>query len=496
MVNLRIFDLKKYKKFVQQEEGGIAIIAGFTLFALTVLFGLAIDTARVAYVETKLSHAVSAAAIAAAKYETALANENAQKVFDANFPQGLIGSASVTPQITISENGDRVLVSANTTLPTTFGKLVGVNTLPVRAIAEAVREYGELEIALVFDVSGLTAFREIIPNMKVAAHSFLDVIFASDKITGSSVSVTPYGGMVNIGNTHTDFVHNVVTADSLFTVNSFPPGEPWKGCVGRRIDPLEETEDAPSVEKWPVYFSRSTIFPAIDGGAWPTDHNGSWDNDWSIDGSGNVVQETIIKDGPGATGRVTIGPNRSCPPALLPLTQDPTVIRDYIDNSIESVFGGGTFSNLGMGWGWRTLSPNFNGLWNAVAIKPYTTPSNLKILIIMLNDGNRWLDGPFQPTGDPTAYGRLEDNKLGTTQINFTKYEIEQRTAVLCDRIKAQGIFVYTVSLMVDDLATRQLYGACASEPTAYYNINGADELEDAYKDIAEDILLRVRRTL
>lgn len=494
---MRIRDLyTSTKKFVTYQNGGIAIITGLTLLVLVVLFGLGVDTARVAYAETKLSHAVSAAAIAGAKYESDKVTENVQKVFDANFPSGLLGTPPVTLTIVVNENGDRVHVSAQTTMPTVFGKIIGVKTFPVRALAEGVRELGGLEIAMVFDVSGLTGFRDIIPNMQVAAKGFVDIIYESDKVTnGRAISITPYGGVVNVGNSHTSWVHSAVTPDSPFTVNTFPIGEPWKGCVARRKDPLEESDEPTTVEKWPVYYARSTIFPAADGGAWPTDHNGKWDNDWSVDVDGNVIQESIIKDGPGATGRVTIGPNRSCPPAILPLTEDSAVIKGYIDNQIFTVYGSGTFSNLGMGWGWRTVSPNF--VWNGgTPIKAYDAPNNLKILIILLNDGNRWLDGPFPPTGDPTAYGRLEDGDLGTTQINATKYEIEQRTTQLCDRIKATGVFIYTVSLMVDDLATRQLYGSCASEPTAYHNINGADELEGAYEDIAQDILLRVRRTL
>ncbi|MEN8237312.1 MAG: pilus assembly protein TadG-related protein [Pseudomonadota bacterium] len=489
---------KSTKKFLTQQKGGIAIMTGLTILSLVILFGLAIDTARVAYVETKLAHAVSAAAIAGAKYKTEDAAANVQKVFDANFPPGIQGTARVNPTMTITENGDRVRISAQTTMPTAFGKIIGIDTLPVRSVAEGLRELGGLEIAMVFDVSGLTGFREIIPNMQTAAKNFVDIIYQSDKVTnGRAVSITPYGGVVNVGNSHTSWVHNVVSPDAPFIVSSFPTGEPWQGCVANRKDPLEESEAPPTVERWPVHYARSTVYPAIDGGTWPPMHNGKWDNDWSVDSNGDVIQETTIRDGPGANGYVTIGPNRSCPPAILPLTADPVAIKNYIDNQIFTVYGSGTFSNLGMGWGWRTISPNFDGLWTGGApIKAYDAPNNLKVLIILLNDGNRWLDGPFPQQGDPTAYGRLEDGKLGTTNLNFTKYEIEVRTEELCNKIKAQGVFIYTVSLMVDDLATRELYGRCASDPTAYHNINGADELEGAYENIAEDILLRVRRTI
>ncbi len=486
------------KLFIAQQNGGVAIITGLTLLVLVLIIGLGVDTARVAYTETKLSHAVSAAAIAGAKYERADVVENVQKVFDANFPYGLQGTPRVTPVITIMEGGDRVLVSAQTTMPTVFGKLVGVNNFPVHVTAEALLELGGVEIAMVFDVSGLTGFREIIPNMQVAARNFVDIIFGSGKLNGgSAVSIIPYGGVVNVGNAHTDWVYNAITPASPFIVNSFPTGEPWQGCVANRADPLEESEAPPTVEKWPVYYARSTIYPAINGGSWPEVHNGKWDNDWSVDTDGSVIQETIIKDGPGAKGRVTIGPNRSCPPVILPLTEDPDVVKSYIDDQIFTVYGSGTFSNLGLAWGWRTISPSFKNLWDGgKEIKDYDAPDNLKVLIILLNDGNRWLDGPFQLTGDSTAYGRLEDGKLGTMQINATKYEIETRTAALCDKIKASGVFIYTVSLMVDDIATRNLYRNCASEPTAYHNINGAGELEGVYENIAKDILERVRRTV
>ncbi len=476
--------LDRWTSFSKNEHGGVMIIAGFAIIGLMTLSAIGIEVARVTYVESRLAYAVDAAAIAGGRYNIENAVENARKVFFANFPQGFMG-VTVDPVVTISDDEVFVTVVAESEMPTIIGKVAGVDSLRVNSLAQVKREYNGIELAMVLDISGLTDFRNIMENIRIASKRATTVLFDGNlNLENLAISVIPYTGVVNVGPGHTDFVHNTLNPPYVnHLLSDFPKLSSWEGCVGVRKDPLEETDEPPSVEKWPVYYTPTTIPDPADAQ--------KRDNDWTEgdDGSVNVVTE--VKDGKGARGRVKIGPHRSCPMPLLPLTGDKATIDAYID-SVHSVFGGGTFSNLGVAWGWRTLSEKWIGLWGAIDPKPKESPSNLKAMIILINEGNRWLDETFQPSGDPTAYGRVEDGKLGTTNLNFTKYEIELKVEALCNKIKDDGIEVYTVSLMVDDLATRQLYGGCASRPDWYWNVNSAKELPDVFETIAKS-LLRIR---
>ncbi len=484
IANLMDSYLSKISTFLRKDNGGILIIAGFSIVALMTLSAISIEVARVTYVESRLAYAVDAAAIAGGRYDVTEAEDNARRIFFANFPQDFMG-VHVEPTITISGDNVFVTVDAISEMPTIIGKVAGVDSLRVNALAQVKREMAGLQLTMVLDISGLTDFRQIMDNIRIASKGLVDTIY--DGVTNTSstaISVVPYTGVVNVGTEHTDWLHTALNPPYVqHLLSDFPLLSPWEGCVGARKDPLEETDDPPSVEKWPVYFTETTMPEPND--ATPRD------NDWEVNADGSVNVVTVIKDGKGAKGRIKVGPHRSCPMPLLPLSNDRNVIKNYLD-SVDTVFGGGTFSSLGMGWGWRTLSEKWIGLWGAFDPKPKDEPHNLRAMIVLINEGNRWLDETHQPTGDPTAYGRVEDGKLGTTTMNLTKYEIERKVDTLCNAIKDDGIEVYTVSLMVDDSATRDLYGSCASKPKWYWNVNSAAELPDVFQEIARE-LLRIR---
>ena len=82
---------------------------------------------------------------------------------------------------------------------------------------------------------------------------------------------------------------------------------------------------------------------------------------------------------------------------------------------------GGTTGNLGLVWGWRTLSPKWRGLWGDADLPlDYGTDFMDKVVVIMTDGNNTFYACPTPSTrratyspairttpSDYTAYGRL-----------------------------------------------------------------------------------------
>jgi hypothetical protein len=228
-----------------------------------------------------------------------------------------------------------------------------------------------------------------------------------------------------------------------------------------------------STRKWPVYFAASTL-----------DQYGSQkgDNDWKLNPNGTIKVVNPI-------GNLNVGPNRNCGDPILPLTNNRQVLLSKIEE-LELVDGGGTFGNLGLVWGWNTISPQWKGHWTTSLIqpKPYSE-TNQKALVIVTDGENQWYDLPgYQPTGDQTSYGRISEGKLGVTSISQAPTQINARVTDLCRKIKAQGIQLFTITFQVSSLSAKKLYKDCATKPDWAFNADNSAQLSQQFLHIANQI--------
>jgi Flp pilus assembly protein TadG len=144
-------------------ERGFAIVyTAVTLTALLLITGLAVDGGRAYVVKAQLTKAVDGAALGAARnLNSGDPEEEAARIFRANFPAGYLGTSGVTDPTTdanffqletIVETGVNVVtVTAEARLPTTFMRLANFDELTVRSSGEATRRM--VDLSLVLDVS-------------------------------------------------------------------------------------------------------------------------------------------------------------------------------------------------------------------------------------------------------------------------------------------------------------------------------------------------------
>jgi hypothetical protein len=80
------------------------------------------------------------------------------------------------------------------------------------------------------------------------------------------------------------------------------------------------------------------------------------------------------------------------------------------------------------------------------------------------------------PGGDPQA-------DVGTSSTLG-----DAATLLLCDRIKAKDIQVYTIAFDVGNNATEQMLRDCATDPSMYFDAENNAQLTVAFAQIAGDI--------
>lgn len=461
------------KQLWKTKDGAVAIIAAFAIPVVLVFVGMAIDIARVNYVNSKLAYAADAAVVAALRYDQANAIANATKVFNANFPANFLG-ANVTPQVTVAEDFSEATVKASGQVKGYFSSFVGITNLSVGATATSRRGSSGLELAMVLDVTGSMDWSGKMPALKQAATNMINIIYGNNNSRNNTVvSIVPFVATVNIGTAHTAWLSNPAI------IATFPSGQPWKGCV--MASPNEETVLPPGSNLWPVYYTQSTIPMHL------TTPNATWDNDWRTGVSGNVVIVHPMFDGSNGAQPVSIGPNRSCGPPILPTSNDKTALLNSI-SGFSPIYGGGTFGNLGFGWGWRMLDPGW-GPYLPVAPKPYNQTNNKKVLLFMTDGFNQWYDSSPSPTGDPTAYGfQLTGNTLGISSIGASRAAIDNKFLSLCAQAKAKGIEVYTLLFMGGDAQAVNMLTTCASRPSNFFNATTTTEIVTYFQDIANQI--------
>jgi hypothetical protein len=148
---------------------------------------------------------------------------------------------------------------------------------------------------------------------------------------------------------------------------------------------------------------------------------------------------------------------------------------------------GNTHVGLGLGWGWRMISPRWRGLWggemntNNLPLD-YNTP-HMNKAVVLLTDGENTMSDPVF-----TAYGYLSDGRLGTTNSWQARTSLDQRMMSLCTAMKANNIYIYTIALGNPGTNIQDLMRSCASAENYYFNSPSADDLQAAFNAIGDSL--------
>lgn len=176
--------------------------------------------------------------------------------------------------------------------------------------------------------------------------------------------------------------------------------------------------------------------------------------------------------------------------AIVPLSSDRTLLKNRI-SAFTAV--GGTAGQIGIGWGWYMLSPNFNAIWPSGSASVYNSAQTLKATVIMT-------DGEFN-----TPYCSGVISRDAGTGSGSNTYKIDcapdnadpyVQSRALCDAMKAQGVVVYTVGLGISSTGqAADLLRYCATGGSYFHMADNANDLAGAFAAIGRDITqLRISR--
>ncbi len=209
--------------------------------------------------------------------------------------------------------------------------------------------------------------------------------------------------------------------------------------------------------------------------------------------TGTIRANTLTFDDRNDSQNNGYGPNLGCATPITPLVASKATVLSAI-SVMQPWHRGGTFSHEALAWGWRTLSPRWQGLWGGAtpAYLPMAYQSaNMDKVIVLLTDGvNEMYDNP--PDGpqssDYTSYGRLGEGRIGTTSRSQATTTINSRMSAMCTTIKNNYIKIYTIVFQENDAATQTLFRNCATDPNHYFNSPDAASLSQAFQTIGQQL--------
>lgn len=453
-------------------RGGVLLFFGLILVPLVGFAGLAIDSLVAFSVEARVQRALDAAGLAAgrASREEDVVTE-ARAFFDANL--GATGEEVAVSgfNAVYSPETESINLTVTATVPTYFMRVLGKTETVIDLKTVVNLQIRQMELVLVMDNTGSMRSGGKINAMKDAAAELVRIVFGGrESHPNLFVGLVPYVASVNIGAHRTGWL----AADDqvLVGVGGADPFAPssWKGCVMARPAPFDETDDPPVVKPFSSY-----LYPSGSDNSWPPlDESNSAENNGK-------------------------GPNLGCGPAITSLRQSRTEVLAAIEEMLPW-HRGGTSGNLGLVWGWRAISPRWQGLWGGA------TPAELPLaydnidsdkVVVLLTDGdNQFYDNPPSGPGgsDFTAYGRLSD--FGFATLAAGRDELDTRMARTCAAMKAEGILLYTITFgPTPNSGTQNLFRTCATSPGHYFHSPNNSDLAGAFRAIGRQLSsLRVAR--
>lgn len=438
--------LNQLRRLWQDRRGNAAVVFAFLFLPLMAASGLAVDTMLAYTVENELQKSLDAAGLAAGRaLDPGDIEADARSFFAANFGAGPALATVSDPDIEVSASGEQITITATARMPTTFMRLFGHDSVTVSARTVINRETRGMELALVLDTTWSMTDGNKIGGLKTAATDLLNILFGDrETVRDLYVAVVPYIAAVNIGTPNIGFL---ATGDQARgAAAAFSPAG-WGGCVLARPAPYDQTDDPPGLRPFTSY-----LYPDNNSTAF------FFGNDWGPPRNPPVGRATAYY------GSVPYylgwGPNAGCPPAITPLIQQKSRLLGAIAG-LMPWSNGGTIISEGLAWGWRAISPRWRGLWSgAAATLPldYGTPRMDKV-IVLLTDG----ENEMPVSGGQSTYHAYQSYaSLGPTQ-SAAQAELDRRTRVVCDAVKAANIELYTITFGSVTSRGRDLMRECAS---------------------------------
>lgn len=151
---------------------------------------------------------------------------------------------------------------------------------------------------------------------------------------------------------------------------------------------------------------------------------------------------------------------------MVPLTSAATGSATLLAALNATSASGSSFVPMGLIWAWNMLTPEAP-FTEAKTLAEMDALGGRKILMVITDGGNNVAP---QPDGTLSISGSIASSN--TIQAN------------LCTNAKADGIEIYAVNYLDNNVANQELLRNCATDDSRYFNVTNASELENAFQNI------------
>ncbi|HEX4892807.1 MAG TPA: pilus assembly protein [Hyphomicrobiaceae bacterium] len=332
--------------FFKAEEGTVAILFALCAIPVFLTVGLAFDFGRVYHAERKLSGAIDAAVLAAAKAlrDGRASDDQVTAVAEEFFQENMRGSGGSYARvkafnIVIDRASNAVTADVDADVPTVFFKIAGFEKVSVPKSSAAVYDVKDIELGLQLDVTGSMAGRKL-SDLKSAVGDLLEIMLPDGGSTNRvRIGLAPFAAGVNAGG----------------YARAVSGGRATDGCVYERRLPTDQSSEAPPM--------------------------------------GTLALKA----------RADLGGASACPTnaRVMALTNDRDALRSEV---ARWTAGGSTAGHLGAAWAWYLVSPEWSSIWpGASRPAPYSSAGTTKAVILMTDGIYNTVGGVNHGDYSPTA---------------------------------------------------------------------------------------------
>lgn len=256
-------------RFVQRQDGAVALMFGLVGLVLLMLVGGAIDYSRAANERTRLQSAIDATGLALVHLPSdtsaAVISQQALAFFSSVYKPS---PGFSTPRLTATQMANGIKLEAVNDVPLSVLALTGTNSWPVGVSSQTVYGKNKIEIALVLDNSGSMAIDGKITALKNAVDNLITQLSSLVVNPGDvKLSLVPFNTQVNIGTGYASssalrfdvdvsnpHIRNYIKNFGISRYAPIPAN--WPGCVSDRDDDYHDYDtkgDAPTTAKESKY---------------------------------------------------------------------------------------------------------------------------------------------------------------------------------------------------------------------------------------------------
>ncbi len=451
-----------FKRFALDYKGKVAVMFALASIPVVGAAGVAIDMVQTNAATTVLQSAVDAAAIAGAN-----SVDLAKADLEGLVKKYLIANNSADVLKTIEEIVVNTDVTTNTLSVKIIGKrdtslmyLLGIDEVEIGATAEVKLPGDGLEVALVLDNTGSMNEAGRMPALKTAAKALVSDLL-DKKASGAyiKIGVVPFSEYVNVGVSRRG--ESWLDVDPDKTETKYACWQTYPNAT------KYDCKDVPN-------FSDGIQYGMVEQCQWDYGQPKEVCGDVTINTKWNGCVGSRVEPLDESIGSISTPykglMDYGCTSEIVPITDDKATLDSTIDGLVAT---GATYVPAGLLWGWNLLDEH-KPITGAKSKVSMTTKGGTKAIVLM-TDGQNTL-APYAPY----HWG-------GAGASDWAKGDA--KTAALCEKIKQDGVMVYTVSFMITDANAKSLMQNCASDATMALSADDPAQLTQAFEDVGASLL-------